>query len=65
MLFGGSGLAYACSTPRPEEIANSRLIAAAPEMYEALKLAKRNIQFLPEEGVEEKIEAALAKAVKL
>lgn len=46
----------------PEAHANAFLIAAAPELLAALKVARRNIQFLPPDGVMEQIEAAIAKA---
>jgi hypothetical protein len=42
--------------------ANARLIAAAPELLEALIVARQNIQFLPPDGVLEQIDAALDKA---
>ena len=42
--------------------ANAHLIAAAPELYEALRIALKNLQFLPPDDVVEQINAAFAKA---
>lgn len=63
----GAYVALACSrdNSRDEEDANARLIAAAPELYEALALAA---EWIAEDGAslsevaEAKIYAALAKA---
>ena len=41
---------------------NARLISAAPELLEALKVARNNLQFLPPDDVVEQIDAAIAKA---
>lgn len=48
--------------PFKNALQTANLIAAAPELYEALKLAQANLQFLPPTHVEEQIAAALAKA---
>lgn len=41
---------------------DGHLIAASPDLYEALKIAQENLQFMPMREVEEQIAAALAKA---
>lgn len=49
-------------TPAGNVAANARLIAAAPELLEALQLALKSANFANCPGVEEQIEAAIAKA---
>ncbi len=53
-------------TSNPEQLANARLIAAAPELLEALEelMAMRNKCFIPNENDwwDEKARAAIAKA---
>jgi hypothetical protein len=45
-----------------EADANARLIAAAPELLDALRLALRSADFANCPGMEEQLEAAIAKA---
>ena len=54
-----------CMNDRAEERdANARLIAAAPDLYEALELARKSLRFAApgQNRALAKIEAALAKA---
>ena len=61
-FHGKAKRGQAWCTGDPEGQANANLIAAAPEMYEALKIAQSNLQFLPPDDVVAQINAALAKA---
>src|SRR5690348_5496471 len=55
---------YANTIETPRLDANARLIAAAPDLYEALELARKSLRFAApgQNRALAKIEAALAKA---
>jgi len=54
---------YGCDRD-PEQAANARLVAAAPDLLEALKVAYSDIQYLPGHTIDMlgRIEALLTKA---